>query len=90
VASAQPVQVAHAVELTLAPALLLVPIGVLLAVVLFVQALLLIGLDWLVGALFTTETVAQLVGFAYFLAEVRIADSTVCIATPDRSTPARP
>ena len=47
---------------------------------LFVEALLHIELNWLVGILFTGSTAALVLGLAYFLREVHLATTTVRIS----------
>ena len=46
---------------------------------LFVEVLLQVELKWLVGVLFTSSTLALVVGLAYFLREVHMATQTVRI-----------
>lgn len=46
---------------------------------LFVEAMLQVQLQWLVGVLFTASTLALVVGLAYFLREVHLATRTVRI-----------
>ncbi|MBU6260908.1 MAG: DUF2721 domain-containing protein [Burkholderiales bacterium] len=49
---------------------------------LFVEALMQVDLNWLVGLLFTGSTLALVVGLAFFLREVHIATQTIHIPRP--------
>lgn len=53
----------------------------------FLQVILQVGLNWLIGALFTLSTLALVVGLAYFLHEVHLATRSIrihVVALPDR------
>ena len=54
----------------------------LVIVVLFVKALLGIEINWVVGVLFTSSTIALVIGLGYFLREVHLATKTVRIVLP--------
>ena len=49
---------------------------------LFVKVMLGLEITWVVGLLFTSSTLALVVGFAYFLREVQLATKTVRIVIP--------
>jgi hypothetical protein len=51
---------------------------------LFVEVMLDAPLQWLIGALFTTATLALVVGLAFFLREVHLATQTIRIPVPRR------
>jgi hypothetical protein len=51
----------------------------LVIVALFLEALVIISLNWLIGVLFILATLALVVGLGYFLLEVHLASSTVRI-----------
>lgn len=53
----------------------------------FLQVILQVGLNWLIGALFTASTLALVVGLAYFLHEVHLATRSIrihVVTLPDR------
>lgn len=54
----------------------------LVIAVLFLKAMLGIEIKWVVGGLFTSSTLALVVGLSYFLREVHLATQTVRIVIP--------
>lgn len=54
----------------------------LVIVVLFVKSLIGIDIKWVVGVLFTSSTIALVIGLGYFLREVHLATTTVRIVLP--------
>lgn len=54
----------------------------LVIVVLFLKALIGIEIKWVVGVLFTSSTIALVMGLGYFLREVHLATTTVRIVLP--------
>ena len=51
---------------------------------LFLEALLTLRLNWLIGTLFMTATLALVIGLSYFLREVHLATRTVRIRVPQQ------
>jgi hypothetical protein len=72
----------HYVSLAITACTIAALLVCLVVVILFVEAVLRVPLDWLIGALFTGATVALVVGLAYFLREVHLATLTVRIPPP--------
>jgi hypothetical protein len=72
----------HYVSLAITASTIAALLVCMVVVILFVEAVFRVPLDWLIGALFTGATVALVVGLGYFLREVHLATLTVRIPPP--------